>query len=57
MNYSNNKSSATSKEKERAAPLTALPLDILEHMLHNKRISQKKEEIHKTQNIADTDRI
>ena len=49
MNYSNNKSSAAS--------LTAPPLDILEHMLHNKRINQKKEEIHKTQNIADTDRI
>ena len=31
MNYSNNKSSATSKEKERAASLTAPPQDILEH--------------------------
>ena len=46
MNYSNNnnKPSPASKEKERAAAasLTAPPLDILEHMLHNNRIGQKK---------------
>ena len=34
----------------------ASPLKTLEDMLHNK-IKQKKEQVHKTKNIAETDRI
>jgi hypothetical protein len=46
----------SANEKERSASLTAQPLKTLEDMLHN-IILQKKQEIHKTQSIADTDRI
>ena len=41
-----NKESAN--EKERAASRIAPPLKILEDMLHNNRITQKKEVINKT---------
>jgi hypothetical protein len=41
-----------SKESSSASPL----LRTLEDMLHNK-IMKKKQEIHRTQNIADNDRI
>jgi hypothetical protein len=42
--------------KERVASLTAPPLKTLEDILHN-RIIQKKQKIHKTQSIADTERL
>ena len=47
----------SSNEKERSASPTAdPPLKILEDMLYN-RVTQKKEEIHKTQDRADTERL
>ena len=46
----------SANEKERLASLTTLPLETLEDMLHN-RILQKKQEIHKTQSMVDTERL
>jgi hypothetical protein len=46
----------SANEKERAASPTASPLNTLEDMLHNK-IEQKKEELHKTKNIAENDKL
>jgi hypothetical protein len=46
----------SANEKEKAASARPPLLKILEDMLHN-RITQKKKQIHKTQNIADTDRL
>ena len=46
----------SANEKERLASLTTPPLETLEDLLHN-RITQKKKEMHKTQHIADTERL
>jgi len=46
----------SANEKERAASPAALPLKIIEEMLYS-GFTQKKEKIHKTKNIAETDRI
>ena len=46
----------SANEKERLASLTTPPLETLEDMLHN-RILQKKQEIHKTQSMVDTERL
>jgi hypothetical protein len=43
-------------EKERVAPLATPSLKTLEDMLHNK-IEQKKEQVHKTRNIAENDKL
>jgi hypothetical protein len=56
MNDNNNESSAVEEDKTQAASPLLSTLKILEDMLHS-RIIQKKQEIHKTQNIAETDRI
>ena len=53
----NNKSASpppAEREEEQAATAISL-LKALEDMLHN-NIKQKKEKVHKTKNIADTDR-
>ena len=46
----------SANEKERLASLTTPPLKKLEDILHN-RILQKKQEIHKTQSMVDTERL
>jgi hypothetical protein len=51
----NNKSAAAAREEKQAATAMSL-LKALEHILHNK-IKQKKEEIHKTKNIAENDKL
>ena len=56
MNDNNNESSAVEEDKTQAASSLPSTLKILEDMLHS-RFMQKKQEIHKTQNIAETDRI
>jgi hypothetical protein len=47
---------AAAKENKEEATRAILLLKTLEDMLHN-RIKQKKEEVHKTKNIAENDRI
>ena len=46
----------SANEKERLASLTTPPLETLEDLLHN-RILDKKQEIHKTQSMVDTERL
>ena len=57
-NNNNNKSAspiAARKEEKQAATAISL-LKALEDMLHNK-IKQKKEQVHKTKNIAENDKL
>ena len=50
-----NKSAQATREEEKQAAAISL-LIALEDMLHNK-IKQKKEEVHKTKNIAENDKL
>ena len=53
----NNRSSMAEEDKTAAASSLSLPLlKSLEDMLHNK-IKHKKEEVHKTKNIAENDKL
>ncbi len=51
----NKSAQATREEEEKQAAAISL-LKALEDMLHNK-IKQKKEEVHKTKNIAENDKL
>ena len=55
MEDNKNKSSSPSAAREEKQAGAISLLKTLEDMLHNK-IKQKKEQVHKTKNIADTDR-
>jgi hypothetical protein len=50
-----NKSAQATREEEKQAAAISL-LKALEDMLHNK-VKQKKEEVHKTKNIAENDKL
>lgn len=50
-----NKSAQATREEEKQAAAISL-LKALEDMLHNK-IKQKKEQVHKTKNIAENDKL
>ena len=48
---------AVREEKEKKAAAVVSLLKTLKDTLHNNKITQKKEDIHKSQSIADTERL
>ena len=51
-----NKSAQATREEEKQAATAISLLKALEDMVHNK-IKQKKEQVHKTKNIAENDKL